>query len=445
MAKSNRPRVCIIGAGIAGLTSAKYLKDEGIDFTVLECSCYVGGMWRYESWGPYDEFDSILHTAMIFDLRLNIPHPAMELPGYPMPKHLHFFPYAQTYYYYIKSYAEHFNLMEHIQLLHNVTSVRREGNVWKVIYNKVLNKTDHEEEYDFIIVGTGHFSNANVPKFPNEELFKGVILHSKNYGAPIVYENHRVLIVGAGTSAWDIIIDMLKYAKTVVHSHHSKQNIKTKFPEQYIRKPDIKEFKENGVVFVDGSYEEIDKVIYCTGFSYTYPYLDPSCGLTVNKDHVLPLYKRLVNINEPSMVVLGLVRRACHVVALDAQVRYTTALLKGDFKLPSKEEMMNVWQKEVDNINCNGRPMSDLHLLGDKEDQYYRELSDESGIERVPPVMSKLRNVSNETKLENLFTYRDYIYEMIDDKSFRRTERVKKRERLDGKVAESIVFVADDG
>ncbi|KPI92363.1 hypothetical protein RR46_13584 [Papilio xuthus] len=145
------------------------------------------------------------------------------------------------------------------------------------------------------------------------------------------------------------------------------------------------------------------------------------------------------------MVVLGLVRRACHVVALDAQVRYTTALLKGDFKLPSKEEMMNVWQKEVDNINCNGRPMSDLHLLGDKEDQYYRELSDESGIERVPPVMSKLRNVSNETKLENLFTYRDYIYEMIDDKSFRRTERVKKRERLDGKVAESIGFVADDG
>ncbi|XP_013178990.1 PREDICTED: senecionine N-oxygenase-like isoform X1 [Papilio xuthus] len=116
MAKSNRPRVCIIGAGIAGLTSAKYLKDEGIDFTVLECSYYVGGMWRYDSWRTYDEFDSILHTAMIFDLRLNIPHPAMELPGYPMPKHLHFFPYAQTYYYYIKSYAEHFNLMEHIQV-----------------------------------------------------------------------------------------------------------------------------------------------------------------------------------------------------------------------------------------------------------------------------------------------------------------------------------------
>ncbi|KPJ01248.1 Flavin-containing monooxygenase FMO GS-OX-like 9 [Papilio xuthus] len=245
-AKSNGARVCIIGAGMAGLTSAKYLKDEGIDFTVLECSYYVGGMWRYEGRLLCDSFESILHTCCFGDLRLNLPHPAMELSGYPMPKYMHFFPSAEIYYYYIQRYAEHFNLMEHIQLLHNVTSVRREGNVWKVIYNKVLNKTDHEEEYDFIIVGTGHFSNANVPKFPNEELFK------------------------AGTSAWDIIIDMLKYAKTVVHSHHSKQNIKTKFPDRYIRKPDIKEFKENGVVFVDDSYEEIDDVIYCTGKCHFY-------------------------------------------------------------------------------------------------------------------------------------------------------------------------------
>lgn len=57
--------------------------------------------------------------------------------------------------------------------------------------------------------------------------------------------------------------------------------------------------------------------------------------------------------------------------------------------------------------------------------------------------MSKLRNVSNEAKLENLFTYRDYIYELIDDKSFRRIVRVKKRDRLNGKVPESILFVAD--
>lgn len=59
--------------------------------------------------------------------------------------------------------------------------------------------------------------------------------------------------------------------------------------------------------------------------------------------------------------------------------------------------------------------------------------------------MSKLRNISNEAKLQNLFTYRDYIYEVIDDKSFKRTERVKKRERFDGKLPESVVFVADDG
>ncbi|XP_013135624.1 PREDICTED: senecionine N-oxygenase-like isoform X2 [Papilio polytes] len=443
MAKSNGPRVCIIGAGVAGLTSAKCLKDEGINFTVLECSQNLGGMWKYEATRATDHYNSILHTSMFGDLRLNLPHPTMELLGFPIPKHLHFFPNAELYYYYIVSYAEHFNLKKYIQFLQNVTSVRREGNVWKVKTINVLNGTEQEDEYDFIIIGTGHFSNPNEPKIPNEELFKGEILHTKNYRVPTIYENKRVLIVGGGTSAWDIVIEMLNYANTVVHSHHSKQNSKTKFPDKYVRKPDVKEFNETGAIFVDGTYIEIDVVIYCTGFNYTYPYLDSSCGLTVNKDHVVPLYKCLVNINEPSMVVLGLVRRACHIVALNAQVRYTTALIKGDFSLPSKEEMLNVWQKEVDVIHSNGRPMSDLHLLGDKEDQYYKELCDESGIDRVPPVMSKLRNVSNEAKLENLFTYRDYIYELIDDKSFRRIVRVKKRDRLNGKVPESILFVAD--
>lgn len=44
-----RPRVCVIGAGAAGLAAGRLLRDEGCDVTVLEKSLHVGGVWRYNS------------------------------------------------------------------------------------------------------------------------------------------------------------------------------------------------------------------------------------------------------------------------------------------------------------------------------------------------------------------------------------------------------------
>lgn len=44
-----RPRVCVIGAGAAGLAAGRLLRDEGCNVTVLEKSLHVGGVWRYNS------------------------------------------------------------------------------------------------------------------------------------------------------------------------------------------------------------------------------------------------------------------------------------------------------------------------------------------------------------------------------------------------------------
>ncbi|CAG4953553.1 unnamed protein product [Parnassius apollo] len=420
-AKSISPRVCIIGAGIAGLTSARYLKEEGINFTVLEATKYIGGTWRYEPRVGFDENGLPIHTSMYKHLRTNLPKQTMELRGFPMPEDMPSFPSWQIYYNYIKSYANHFDIEKHIKFLHNVILVRREGNVWKVRHRHVVTGEEYEEEYDFVIVGSGHHSKPNMPEIPGEQQFKGTIIHSHDYREPEVFKNRRVLIVGAGPSGMDIAIDVAFYCKTLFHSHHSKVNFRTKFPNHYIRKPDVKEFNGTGVFFVDGTYEEIDDVIYCTGYEYYYPFLDDTCGLTLGKHYVVPLYKYMVNINQPSMVLLGLVIRACLVVAIDAQARYATALIKGNFTLPSKEDMLEEWQKQADIILSKGRPLSDIHFLAEKEDQYYAEITAESGIDRVPPVMFKIRIVDTEAKLENLYTYRNYVYKVIDNETFTRS------------------------
>lgn len=45
----SRPRVCVIGAGAAGLAAGRLLRDEGCNVTILEKSHNIGGVWRYNS------------------------------------------------------------------------------------------------------------------------------------------------------------------------------------------------------------------------------------------------------------------------------------------------------------------------------------------------------------------------------------------------------------
>lgn len=59
----------MIGAGIAGLSTARYLKEEGINFTVLEATRYVGGTWRYDPRIKTDENGQPLYTSMYKHLR----------------------------------------------------------------------------------------------------------------------------------------------------------------------------------------------------------------------------------------------------------------------------------------------------------------------------------------------------------------------------------------
>ena len=55
---------------------------------------------------------------------------------------------------------------------------------------------------------------------------------------------------------------------------------------------------------------------------YDYPFLDESSGLTLDPQSVVPLYRYMVNVNQPTMFLMGLVIRACLAVVLDAQVHH---------------------------------------------------------------------------------------------------------------------------
>lgn len=60
----------------------------------------------------------------------------------------------------------------------------------------------------------------------------------------------------------------------------------------------------------------------------------------------------------------------------------------------------------------------------------------ESGIDRVPPVMFKIRASDFEAKLEDFYTYRNYAYDIIDNETFVR--HLEKEESRSNSVATGI-------
>jgi glycine/D-amino acid oxidase-like deaminating enzyme len=48
---SHQKRVAVIGAGVSGVTSAKHLKERGLEVVVFERSRQAGGNWSVCLWG----------------------------------------------------------------------------------------------------------------------------------------------------------------------------------------------------------------------------------------------------------------------------------------------------------------------------------------------------------------------------------------------------------
>jgi hypothetical protein len=73
-------------------------------------------------------------------------------------------------------------------------------------------------------------------------------------------------------------------------------------------KPDVVEFREDSVLFSDGSEEKIDMVLFATGYDYDIPYLDKGL-FTWQHGHPL-LYLNMFNREVDNLYVLGFIEFA---------------------------------------------------------------------------------------------------------------------------------------
>jgi cation diffusion facilitator CzcD-associated flavoprotein CzcO len=103
-------------------------------------------------------------------------------------------------------------------------------------------------------------------------------------------------------------------------------------------KPEIERTHGNTVHFSDGSREEIDAIVYATGYDIAFPFLE-DLQLPIEDNH-LPLFKRVFRPEYPSLAFLGLAQSLPTLVNLaEQQARWVAAYLVGEYHLPSRDKM----------------------------------------------------------------------------------------------------------
>ena len=102
-------RVCVLGAGIAGLVTAKVLRDDGFEVSVFEKKPNIGGVWAPSRTYP--------------ELRTNTPREMYEFSDFPYPKTADDFPNAAQVRDYLESYVDHFKFRKLTHLSTEVVSI----------------------------------------------------------------------------------------------------------------------------------------------------------------------------------------------------------------------------------------------------------------------------------------------------------------------------------
>jgi len=196
------------------------------------------------------------------------------------------------------------------------------------------------EEFDYVVVATGHFSTPNAPHFEGLEQFPGRVLHAHDFRDACEFEGKDLLLIGSSYSAEDIGTQCYKYgAKSVTFSYRS-QSMGYDWPDSFAEKPLLMRVDGKTAHFKDGSSQEVDAIILCTGYQHHFPFLPDELTLkTPNRLYPAGLYKGIFWLDNPKLIYLGMQDQYYTFNMFDAQAWYARDVMLGRITLPDAATM----------------------------------------------------------------------------------------------------------
>jgi hypothetical protein len=421
-------RACVIGAGSSGIAVVKALVDAGVELDCFEKSDRVGGNWVYGNKNGM--------SAAYAGLYINTSRQRMQYADYPMPASYPDFPHHTQIAAYFDDYVDHFDLRRRITFETSVEHAELEGREpqrWRVRLS-----TGEERTYDMLLVANGHHWDPLWPEPPVPGAFAGRQLHAHDYRTNDELRGKRVVVVGMGNSAMDIAVESSEAARRTFLSARRGVHVIPKYlfgkpidqlftttllpwsvrqrvaealyklavgdMERYgLPKPDhrlgeahptisgrildrlghgaitpkpvITRLAGDRVEFADGTVEEADVIVWCTGYRVTFPFFDAS--FVAARDNDLPLFLRVFHPAYRQLAFIGLLQPLGAIMPIaEAQGKWLAKHLNGEYALPDTAEMSRAIEEERRAMFERYVP-SKRHTMQVDFDDYLRELSHE--------------------------------------------------------------------
>jgi len=430
-------RVCVIGAGSSGIASCQVLQARGIPFDCFEVGSEVGGNWRYEN---DNRMSSAYRSLHINTSRRAMAYATFPMPeDYPdYPDHFQIARYFDDYVDHF-GFRDRIRFRTEVTRVEREGSrwrVRRRelesGAEESGLYDAVLVANGHHWDarwpeppfpgqdafegeqlhvHDYrepdvlqgkrvLVLGIGNSATDLaveasrtadatflamrrgawiVPKYmrgkPTDELAPSLVTR-----LPLSLQRaffRRSLRLAVGTPM-DYGLPEPDHRLAEAHPTVSSDLLPRLGHGDISVKPNIAEFAGGRTVrFDDGSEEEIDLVIYCTGYKITFPFFDPE--LLEAPDNRIPLYRRVVHPGLPGLYFIGLVQPLGAIMPIaEAQSEWVADLLEGRVELPDRERMRRVIEREDERM-ARRYVASKRHTIQVDFEPYMRTIRRERG------------------------------------------------------------------
>lgn len=407
MSDQKSAKVCIVGAGSSGIVCAKILRQRGIPFDCFEMGSGLGGNWRY---GNDNGVSAAYRSLHINTSKAKMAYSDFPMPEeYPdFPHHSQVLEYFESY---VDHFGIRDDLTFNTRV-ESIVPVSESGEGgWKVTVQGP-DGVRRTERYGAVLVANGHHWCAHRPSFPGHfdglEIHshdyktpdaiqdrRVLVIGVGNSGVDIACESARFAektflstrrgahvvpkyILGKPLDEWSspltsrlplwlqrpvfrllLFLSRGKQARYgfptpehpfgAEHPTVSNELLNLVGHGRITVKPNLEERLGDRVRFVDGSEEEVDVIVYATGYDISFPFLDRE--LVNPEGNELALYHRVVHPGLPNLYFIGLIQPLGATMPLaEIQGEWVADLLAGQAGLPSRQDMEKVLRKEREEV-----------------------------------------------------------------------------------------------
>lgn len=399
MAGSNRPSrplTAVVGGGAAGIAAVKALAEAGLPVFGVERASALGGLWRLDE-----------GTAAYEGLRLNTSKARTEFRDFPMPEEWPDYPTRAQMLEYLQGYADHFGVTERYRLDTTVESARRVAGGWHLVlispdgrreeivdHLVVANGHNHEPRLvDREYPGTFEGGQSHAHGYVRPDAFAGkrvLVVGTGNSAMDIAAElvgHADTVLLSARRGVWVLPKTLLgrpsdqvngalaaampwrvrqrasqavlrfalprfegpslpKPRTGVLQDHPTLSDVVPGLVAEgrILPRSGIRRLDGSRVTFDDGQVDEVDHIIWCTGYRAVVPFLE--CE---DEPSSLLLYRHVFPPGDPSLSYVGLMQSTGSALpVVEAQGRLVAAHLTGTYELPPEDLARRVAERELE-------------------------------------------------------------------------------------------------